>query len=1005
MTAQFSMADRSLGKTSKHDDKLAIATTSKRHVAWVRRTTRAAGDGVAWRPKKVYRKSAVKFIMQVDNILRYSTAHGGLALLVPELHVSDDSLWRPSNWRNWPHMILAIDQGGDGVCGSHALLYKLKASITPFYEFVHGANNDLHGVIKEVKKFDLALICLVVFNLAHGPDKDEGMRHEQFQEMSKQLFKHMPLHTSALFRARSAQIIEEMDGSLAIDPDKGAEASLFDVMKDTVHTNVMGDRIKMCQFFGWWKGARVLLQHWSKSLFKAEAVCLEEDWLKGSKFMQLPVVKAEDVASNDMITSTSSKITSVEAKLIRSSCQNNVVTQVALLSVPEYRRQVAHMVYFLELVHEWQGNFIKETKDTAASSAWLIAELGHSFTKHEMNLIKTLSDQSVLRKCGYFEYERYDQEDLEFMAVPRDDEFATLVGDLVFGMVAKRQRRLFWATNGYPVRQVRALVSLADAELEAGRMFRYLEAERYWRNFEHKPPALRDMLGRSCFALTSTQQLVHAYEEFGWQLVQDITSLLQKRSSQVLSSVIVEHINNAQKNNRQAKGSMKYRRPERSLAVTIASKVGDGRYDYSALVADVPLSRDSMRLTKAVFGRDAPDPSIDVSGISSTTAKAGWFSPLPANVGVPGADLDVMLYAYRKQDATVFRNVFLSCACDYRHHIVIRFVDDEGGGVTGRWYLCTWHYHDSAGFGWPVQLVVVPGYLDDSYLAFDLDVASVVPLVVHDWSRIVGRSFRWRGVSFQRHTFPVAHWQPAIRAIVTTQEMPLDKLAALNGWWQLDFPTIKQIAPALGKNIDNISTLCTALLSLTQQVLDVSAADALTHVSQRLVGAPSQDRDTMDILLGVDEAASCLLRDEEEKLRAEQAKAREQQSSLLAFHDEFKEAVRERNATGPGPARKKAKVKPITLPESLEMIVQKDAKVFFPSSCLLWKSRGSATWHIRMKGWLEEKSRAIKRWGETRALKLLITEAWYQWSVLEGVEFSSAPVLGLFPLSELYTKA
>ena len=87
-------------------------------------------------------------------------------------------------------------------------------------------------------------------NMAHGPDRDEGMRHEQFQEMMKQLFTNMPAHTFALFRARCAQMAAEMDGMFPV-VDAGVEVLLYDWLKEHVTYNVMGDRIKMCQFFGW----------------------------------------------------------------------------------------------------------------------------------------------------------------------------------------------------------------------------------------------------------------------------------------------------------------------------------------------------------------------------------------------------------------------------------------------------------------------------------------------------------------------------------------------------------------------------------------------------------------------------------------------------------------------------------------------------------------------------------------------------------------------------------
>lgn len=101
------------------------------------------------------------------------------------------------------------------------------------------------------------------------------------------------------------------------------------------------------------------------------------------------------------------------------------------------------------------------------------------------------------------------------------------------------------------------------------------------------------------------------------------------------------------------------------------------------------------------------------------------------------------------------------------------------------------------------------------------------------------------------------------------------------------------------------------------------------------------------------------------------------------------------------PPKKKARKDSRKLPDCMDMIEQRVAKQYFPPKCRLWKSRADSTWHIRMPDWPEEKSRSIRQRGETRALKLLCTEAWYEWSVLEGRDISEAPIDGLLDCAEL----
>ena len=45
---------------------------------------------------------------------------GGLDFILPK----DTACWNKENWRSWPSASVAMDQGGDGLSGVHALMYK-----------------------------------------------------------------------------------------------------------------------------------------------------------------------------------------------------------------------------------------------------------------------------------------------------------------------------------------------------------------------------------------------------------------------------------------------------------------------------------------------------------------------------------------------------------------------------------------------------------------------------------------------------------------------------------------------------------------------------------------------------------------------------------------------------------------------------------------------------------------------------------------------------------------
>ena len=108
----------------------------------------------------------------------------------------------------------------------------------------------------------------------------------------------------------------------------------------------------------------------------------------------------------------------------------------------------------------------------------------------------------------------------------------------------------------------------------------------------------------------------------------------------------------------------------------------------------------------------------------------------------------------------------------------------------------------------------------------------------------------------------------------------------------------------------------------------------------------------------------------------------------------------------PAGGAKKPKAPRVHLPETMEMMSHEAVKRFFPETgVLVWKTRSPASWNLQTKGWPGAHSRSLAKRGETRALKLLVTEAWYEWSILQGKSFSDAPVGGLLPLEEVFFEA
>jgi hypothetical protein len=103
-----------------------------------------------------------------------------------------------------------------------------------------------------------------------------------------------------------------------------------------------------------------------------------------------------------------------------------------------------------------------------------------------------------------------------------------------------------------------------------------------------------------------------------------------------------------------------------------------------------------------------------------------------------------------------------------------------------------------------------------------------------------------------------------------------------------------------------------------------------------------------------------------------------------------------------GPAAKKPKPpEKKALPKELDMAEQHTVKQFMPGFSKVWKSRGTGDWKAQVEGWPSEISRRCCKYGEDRAIRLVVSEAWYQHGLLRGQDYADAAISNLLALDEL----
>ncbi len=465
---------------------------------------------------------------------------------------------------------------------------------------------------------------------------------------------------------------------------------------------------------------------------------------------------------------------------------------------------------------------------------------------------------------------------------------------------------------------------------------------------------------------------------------------------------LIEELLGVAKNSKQAQGSKVFRRPERSMAMMLATEVPSKRHHYEMVESDMPLPRKSARLNHESFGKVPMRPSVDLSGIATTAAKAIYFSRKAENVGHPIADLALQRFCHEFHLWHKLSSASLGCFCDC-NPFVFRRLEGEAG-MTFAWHVGLGHFPGSAAMVWPVELVPVLGY--DDCFAIDFQNLCKQPslLPILDWNPIVARAFAWRSVAWQHTRLPLAPraWRSQVRAIVeTSRDRPLANIAADQAWWKLDVSALKDVAKNLGIAVPGQASLMDTLLCMTKAVLGIQEEEAMALLGSRLVALKS-DAPVVEELLEMDEASRLLTREDEQELAKEQKRQRAEQEAHDEFAESFKEvkrrhrAAEEKKKTGKaGDAKKNKKAKQETLPPA-DVLDHSVAKKFAPPGSYVWRAFSAEAWQGRLPPW-GTLHRGWHRAGSSNAaLRQVLVGLWKQYCTAEGFPPQECPMLGVF---------
>ncbi|CAK0820493.1 unnamed protein product [Prorocentrum cordatum] len=845
---------------------------NRRHKEWSQRKAPGKkGIKHVFRPKKRHRTSVLTALKNMDRQLRVGTKFDGLRFVV---RVSDEETWSDANWRNWPGLLVSSDQGGDMLSAGHCMLRYLDCNAILTWDWSHGAQRDLtltyqaHGVWK------YALIFLVCINVYSGPDQDEGMRFEQLTDAMDHFFEHYKAD-SFLFQSRADAMLRELGDAVQVEEgEKNIYEALWRYLRDGAQNYKKQDRMKM---------AHELYQRWEQERFKREYVALECGMLDKKAAAAVDKMPAGVKSHAAALTTTSSAATQADTKLLRASTANNLAMSACFMETERSKRIIAIMALLPEPLATWQGQSAKVCRDVTANRKWVLDEMSHGFAKHQLAILNCLVKTGMAKNLGFMrlaELRALENEDEGPIEI--EDEFAQLAGDICAGLVARRRRRLTFMTNMWPNRAVMAMAGGP----ESARIAQQLELD--YKVFGEVADA----------------------PDKGDKLKEQVVDLVEERWSGILSSVMIEEINNIQKNNGQCRGSMKFRRPERGLAATLSSTVLTERNKYTPVVPNVPVPRSTPTLVEQnAFGKTREESWLDKLAIASTKQAPPYWSPTAENVGQPGTDAACWRDARDHKRIGDLENCFMGCFCDYRHAIIFK----RAGGTRHKgfdWHFPLFHFQDSGVAAMPCSLLPVPGHPSKNYVVFPEAADEPEFLSVFDWEGLVAMPVRWRSPAYQDKHLPKAKWEAGVRLFADGKAEPMQFVATRAAFWDLPCGTLRKIAGNIGLAPPDNPSLYEVVLYMVQEILKLSEADAADVVAQRLrYDSKGAVDETESIIMNCDEAAQCLAQPDERLVRNEQKEIQKRVDERSAFEVDFQEAAQRRRAAskdGATPPRARA---------------------------------------------------------------------------------------------------
>lgn len=344
-----------------------------------------------------------------------------------------------ANWRNWPHINIAWDQGGDDVSCSNYFDF-IQLSCTSWWDFQHGGKNDFKGMLRDTDKYNFWLLWMVHMNTAAGPALDQT-RWLDLNASWETLFDNLTPNSCPLFTEDFDALLAEMGGVGALPGERSVAHELWALLKEDVPVDEPR-RVNLQRFWDSTKRSRAALERWHRDLLNRQFKALEDGSLTSRLAVKLVIKSTPD---GEARTTESRKLSDAE-RMIRNTGLSPVLVSVALLSQASHKSYVNQVLEAVEPSETWCCKASARLRSVIEAEKWLVEQMDGGCMQHIKDTLAKPGQMDALERCGIRrpgELVAVEQDSLNDVIL-HEDEACESFGCMCMSIGSRRLQRLHW---------------------------------------------------------------------------------------------------------------------------------------------------------------------------------------------------------------------------------------------------------------------------------------------------------------------------------------------------------------------------------------------------------------------------------------------------------------------------------------------------------------------------------------------------------------------------------